>query len=311
PYWRVKSRDRQVDRLEEPQFCRQFFSGSLPQVIPIQTTNPYLSFSDKMSASIQNLRSRLFTRGIRKTRLLQPKSPKTPSPPDPKVPKVQTTASLISPPRVLTTLHAFPSLKPMSFTTYPSEFLDLRTRRDILHRAVVFEADAARQGTASTKTRSEVRGSNIKLRKQKGSGRARVGDRRAPQRRHGGVVFGPKPRDFSTHLPRKVYQLAYRTALSVKYKRGILTVLENHAGISTFKTQHILQLLQFHGWTKENGRVLIITDDRRRKIELGMRNLGMHGHVKLKEDIEVRDLLKYERIIIERKALDWLQERTT
>lgn len=91
---------------------------------------------------------------------------------------------------------------------------------------MIFEADAARQGTASTKTRWEVRGSGRKLYRQKGTGRARVGDKNSPLRRGGGVSHGPKPRDFSTDLNRKVYDRAWRTALSYRYRRGELVVVD-------------------------------------------------------------------------------------
>ena len=86
-------------------------------------------------------------------------------------------------------------------------------RRDILHLCVVHHLDSLRQGSANTKTRGEVRGSGAKIRPQKGTGRARLGDGQSPMLRGGGVAFGPKPRDFSTKLPRKVIQMGMRVAL--------------------------------------------------------------------------------------------------
>ena len=91
-------------------------------------------------------------------------------------------------------------------------------RRDIIHLCVVHYRDSLRQGSANTKTRSEVRGSGRKIRPQKGSGRARLGDGQSPMLRGGGIAFGPKPRDFSTKLPRKVIEMGMRVALSAKLK---------------------------------------------------------------------------------------------
>ena len=121
---------------------------------------------------------------------------------------------------VTTTVYSFPEFEPLRFAQYPENHLYLPLRKDILQRAIIFEADNARQGTASTKWRSEVHGSGKKIRPQKGQGMARLGDKKSPMLRGGGVAFGPKPRDFSTKLPRKIYDLAWRTALSYRYRRG-------------------------------------------------------------------------------------------
>src|SRR5690242_9859770 len=119
---------------------------------------------------------------------------------------------------VLTTIHKFPTMEPIRFDSYSSKYLYLPLRRDLLHRAVIFEGDATRQGTASTKTRFEVHGSHRKIRPQKGTGKARLGTRQSPMLKGGGKSFGPHPRDFSTELPRKMYDLAWRTALSWRYR---------------------------------------------------------------------------------------------
>lgn len=124
-------------------------------------------------------------------------------------------------PNVLATVYSFPHMEPLRFTEYPVNQLHLPLRRDILHRAVIYEADNHRgMSTANTKWRSEVHGSGRKIRPQKGTGRARLGDKKSPMLRGGGVAFGPKPRDMSTKLPRKIYDLAWRTALSYRYRRG-------------------------------------------------------------------------------------------
>ncbi|EPQ27405.1 uncharacterized protein PFL1_04943 [Pseudozyma flocculosa PF-1] len=106
-----------------------------------------------------------------------------------------------------------------------SHVFDAPARRDVLHSAVVYYLDAQRSGTASTKTRSDVRGSKKKLRPQKGSGQARLGTMSNPILRGGAVAHGPRPRDHSTQLPRRVRELALRSALSARWREGNLIVV--------------------------------------------------------------------------------------
>lgn len=101
----------------------------------------------------------------------------------------------------------------------------MEPRRDILHAAVVYHLDSLRSGTASTKTRGEVNFSGRKIRPQKGSGQARLGTRSNPLLRKGGVIFGPKPRDMSSKLPRRVRELALRSVLSARWRSGSLHVV--------------------------------------------------------------------------------------
>jgi large subunit ribosomal protein L4 len=120
-------------------------------------------------------------------------------------------------------------------------------RRDILHLCVVHHLDCQRQGTASTKTRGETRGSGRKLRPQKGTGRARLGDRGSPMLRGGGVAFGPKPRDFGTKLPRKVIDMGMRVALSARAQARTLTVVSSLEW-EDVKTKNLLERLQELKW---------------------------------------------------------------
>src|SRR5512144_2250234 len=111
----------------------------------------------------------------------------------------------------------------------PEAIFDGRVNEDVLHRAVVTYLANQRQGTAATKTRSFVSGGNQKPWRQKGTGRARQGSTRAPHWRHGGVVFGPHPRDYRTDIPRKVKQLARKSALNARAREGALHVVERFA----------------------------------------------------------------------------------
>ncbi|MCJ1235406.1 54S ribosomal protein, mitochondrial [Varicellaria rhodocarpa] len=207
-------------------------------------------------------------------------------------------------PDVLTTIYRFPSMEPLYFTQYPSNHLHLPLRRDILHRAVIFEGDATRQGTASTKWRSDVHGSGRKIRPQKGGGRARLGDKKSPMLRGGGVAFGPHPRDFSTKLPRKIYDLAWRTALSYRYRRGELIIVADGAEIDMEEPRWIKKIMERNGWGNADGRSLIVTATKRPNLFQAIAGAGEDGRAKTEADVDVKDLLELGRIVIEKGALD-------
>jgi large subunit ribosomal protein L4 len=195
-------------------------------------------------------------------------------------------------------------MEPLRFEHYPANHLHLPLRRDILHRAVVYEGDATRQGTASTKWRSEVHGSNRKIRPQKGTGKARLGDKKSPMLRGGGVAFGPKPRDFSTELPRKLYDLAWRTALSYRYRKGELIVVEDGVEIDYPKTRYVKDIFAVNHWGNRDGRSLVITGSFRPNLFRALRHAGEDGRVLMEREVDVKDLLEMGRIIIEKGALD-------
>lgn len=226
---------------------------------------------------------------------------------------------------VLATLYSWPSFEPHSITSFPAESLNLPLRKDILHRAVVYEGDMTRQGTASTKYRTEVRGSGKKVRPQKGTGHARLSDRKSPSIRGGGVAHGPHPRDFSTDLPAKIYDLAWRTALSYRYKKGELVVLQDYVTLGLDQGPRFLaNLFETHGWGKGNGRTLVVIDRvpeenitsvsdepqevvgmypiRRHAFEQ-LNQVGEHAEVKDLMDVDCKDLLSCGRVVIEKRAL--------
>ncbi|KAK3062000.1 hypothetical protein LTS18_005018 [Coniosporium uncinatum] len=212
--------------------------------------------------------------------------------------------SHIAPQTVLTTLHSFPALEPLKFIHYPTTHLSLPLRKDILHRAIVYEGDATRSGTASTKWRDEVRGSGKKIRPQKGSGKARLGDKKSPMLRGGGRAFGPKPRDFSTGLQKKVYDLAWRTALSYRWRRGELVVVEDGADIEQPDKHLARQIFTRHGWGTQDKRSLLITKALRPNIFEALEAVGKEGKALEVDDVDVKDLLSLGRLVIERGALD-------
>lgn len=137
-----------------------------------------------------------------------------------------------------------------SYVPLSAHVFDAPARRDVIHSAVVYYLDAQRSGTASTKGRSDVRGSMRKLRPQKGSGQARLGTMSNPILRGGAVAHGPRPRDHSTKLPRRVRELALRSALSSKWRQGDLHVVDNFDWIAPpSSTGPLARLLGSKGWS--------------------------------------------------------------
>ncbi|KKK15610.1 hypothetical protein P175DRAFT_0468928 [Aspergillus ochraceoroseus IBT 24754] len=206
---------------------------------------------------------------------------------------------------VLATTYSFPSMEPIRFVEYPRNHLMMPLRKDILHRAVVYEGDMTRQGTASTKWRDDVHGSGRKLYAQKGTGRARAGDKKSPIRRGGGVAFGPHPRDFSSGLPQKVYDQAWRTALSYRYRRGQLIIIDNEIDIPSDATPHLIkEIFKVNRWGREFGRSTLITDRPQEELFDTVRQVGEHAKILDRLDVDVKDLLETGRLIVEKAALD-------
>ena len=139
----------------------------------------------------------------------------------------------------------------------------------VIHQAMVRQQANARQGTASTKTRSEVSGSGRKLFRQKGTGYARAGSRRSPIRRGGGITFGPKPRDYSQALPKKMRRLALKGALSAKVRDKELMVLEN-LEFDEPKTKKMAQILTTLG---VDSSALVVTSEPEGNVIKSARNL--------------------------------------
>lgn len=160
-----------------------------------------------------------------------------------------------------------------------------------------------RLGTASTKTRYEIRGSARKVRPQKGSGRARLGDKKSPMLRGGGVAFGPRPRDFSTELQKKVYDLAWRTALSYRYRKGELIIVDNAIEIESPSTRLLSDILKHHDKQRGKGRSLFVTLEERPMLEQALEDMGRGEQVLLWDEVDVKNLLELSRIVIERDAL--------
>lgn len=179
------------------------------------------------------------------------------------------------------------------------------TAEHIVHRALVRQTTNARQGSASTKTRSEVRGGGRKPWRQKGTGRARAGSSRSPLWRGGGVIFGPKPRDFNIKMNRKERRLALRTALANR-EEDLLVVEAFAEQLPQPKTKELAQALS--RWGIEPGvKVLMILEELTETVSLSARNLP---NVKLMRanSLNVYDILVADKIVTTPGAIEQIQE---
>ena len=173
----------------------------------------------------------------------------------------------------------------------------------ILHDIVQMQRANRRSGTACTKTRTEVRGTSAKPWRQKGTGRARAGSRRSPLWRGGGIVFGPKPRDYSYKLPKKVRKLGLRMALSSRFSEKNLLVLDDFK-LGEIKTKQFLQVMK----ALNIDNALIVTAERDETLEKSSRNVP--GYKVLPSiGLNVYDILLHKNIVLLQSSLDQLEKR--
>ena len=179
----------------------------------------------------------------------------------------------------------------------------IEPNQDVLHRAVLNQLANKRQGTHSTKTRSEVTGGGKKPYRQKGTGRARQGSSRSAQHVGGGIIFGPKPRDYSYTLPKKVRRLAMKSALSSKVAAGSLVVVDK-LEMAEIKTKRMTEVLGKLGVDKS---ALLVTLTRDEKIEKSARNI-VGVKTALVNTINVFDILKFDKFVVTQEAILKVQE---
>ena len=174
--------------------------------------------------------------------------------------------------------------------------------KHLFHEVVRMQLAKRRGGNACTKARSEVSGGGRKPWKQKGTGRARSGSIRSPLWVGGGVVFGPKPRDYSYTLPKKVRRAALRSALSLKSKEGKLLIVDN-LNLEEIKTKSFVNLLK----RLEVGDTLIVDHDNF-NLERSAKNIpGVK--VLRPEGLNVYDILRYEYLLVTKQGVEEIQER--
>ncbi|MEG0751054.1 MAG: 50S ribosomal protein L4 [Oscillospiraceae bacterium] len=173
----------------------------------------------------------------------------------------------------------------------------------VLHTAVVAYLANQRQGTQSTKTRSEVSGGGKKPYRQKGTGRARQGSTRAPQWTHGGIALGPKPRDYTKTVNKKVKRLAMLSALSSKVKAGELIIVDNIT-MDEFKTKKMIAMLESFGAMR---KPLIVTGDKNDFVVKSAANVP-GCKTALFNTINVYDILNSEKFIVSLDAVKLIEE---
>lgn len=175
----------------------------------------------------------------------------------------------------------------------------------IVHRALIRQMANARQGTASTKTRAEVRGGGRKPWRQKGTGRARAGSIRSPLWRGGGVSFGPKPRDYSIKMNKKERRLALTTALTDR-AQDLIVVADFNEQLPQPKTKELLSAFSRWGVDAE-AKVLLIVAEKHETVYLSARNIAKVKLI-LATNINVYDILAADRIVITQSAIAKIQE---
>jgi large subunit ribosomal protein L4 len=175
---------------------------------------------------------------------------------------------------------------------------------DIVHRALIRQLNNARQGNASAKTRAEVRGGGRKPWRQKGTGRARAGSIRSPLWRGGGVIFGPKPRDFNIKMNRKERRLALCTALQSRLEDTII-VQDFAANLPQPKTKELLQALGRWG-VLPGQKVLLIVAEKQETVYLSARNVANLTMITA-DQLNVFDLVHADKLVIAAPAIDKIQ----
>lgn len=173
---------------------------------------------------------------------------------------------------------------------------------NLVHRAVVSQLANKRQGTQSAKTRAEVRGGGRKPWRQKGTGHARQGSTRSPQWKGGGVVFAPKPRDYSFKMNKKEKTLAIKSVLTSKVNAEKLLVLDQF-GFDEIKTKKMKEVLD----NLKVNKALIVIDKKDDNVSLSARNLSNVRTI-LSNSINVYDILKYDTLVITKDAVAQIEE---
>jgi large subunit ribosomal protein L4 len=185
----------------------------------------------------------------------------------------------------------------------PADLFEAPVNEAVLHQVVTAQLAGRRIGTHDTKTRGEVRGGGRKPYRQKGTGRARQGSRRAPHFAGGGTVFGPHPRSYAQRVPAKMRRLALRGALTAKFGDGAVKVVKD-LDLEAIRTQELLGYLDA---LEADGRVLVVARARDERLELSARNLP-DVEVILADSLNTVAILNADVLLITEPALGTMAE---
>ena len=189
-----------------------------------------------------------------------------------------------------------------------NEIFGIEPNKTVMHEVLVAELAELRQGTASTKTRAEVRGGGRKPFRQKGTGRARQGSTRAPHMVGGGVVHGPKPRDYVKKVNKKVRKLALRSALATKINEGNLIVLDDFA-LETPKTKIFVNFAKALNFADQKQLFVVndFTEDKDYNLYMSVRNIEKTFVLDPRE-LRIFWLIKQDKVILTKEALAAIEE---
>ena len=185
----------------------------------------------------------------------------------------------------------------------PGAVFEAKVNVGLMHQALVRQQANARLGTHNSKTRGEVALSTRKIYRQKGTGRARHGSRKAPIFVGGGKAHGPKPRDYTVNMPRKMRRAALRSALTVKVQEESLVVVDELV-LEEAKTRHMSSALNH---LVGNASALVLLNEKNENVEQAARNIADAKILRVNY-LNIRDLLSYDKVVLPLAALDAIAE---
>jgi large subunit ribosomal protein L4 len=205
--------------------------------------------------------------------------------------------------REMATLELFDKERKVKETVeLPESVFGAVVKEHLLHQVVVAQRNEKRSGTASTKTRKEVRGGGKKPYRQKGTGRARMGSTRSPLLRGGGTVFGPHPRSYGQKVNRKSMKAALRSALTVRARENRIMLVDD-LDLAGPRTREFLKVAGKLGLS----HALLVTEEPKETLALGIRNLSSFKSLPVSA-LNVVDILSYEQLVFTRPAFDRISE---
>ena len=193
--------------------------------------------------------------------------------------------------------------KELGTVELPEMLFAAEVNEAVMHQAVTAQLNARRAGTHDTKKRGEVSGGGAKPYRQKGTGRARQGSRRAPHYKGGGVVFGPTPRDYTQRLPKRMKRLALHGALTSKFDDGAIRVVDE-LGLEAPRTQELVGYLEA---LQASGRVLVVATGSDANLDLSARNLPTVSIIR-PDSLNVVDVLNADILLITQPSLATMAE---